>query len=184
MSATPPKKLHIVLACIAGLVLSVVGWTFSVKHSLHTQLDAIHGSWHHLEDHFPDRYSVIFLIESLPLTLSDSAKTTLVRLKTNYDTLRYSQKTLENIGLFNQLEQDLHVLLSVLPQAAATQKIRNRLSGTQIQINFERRQFNEHVRFFNRNIQKFPNRYVTQLSGFITLPYLELFLLDEKGHES
>jgi hypothetical protein len=82
---------------------------------------------------------------------------------------------------FNRYEENLADFFVMAEKNALLKRdkkyasVKRRIIETETQINPERLQFNEHIRYYNGNTKKFPNRYVADFTNNRRLGYINLY---------
>jgi len=173
------------LVVVAVLVIYGV----SVNNSLVEKQEAVNSSWAQVENQYQRRSDLVpnlvntvkgaadFEQETLTEVIEARSKATSIQV--NPGDLNDPQK----VSQFQQAQQQLSGALSKLlvtveryPELKANQNFRDlqtQLEGTENRIATERKRYNDAVRSYNTDIQKFPGNIFAGILGFDERAYFE-----------
>lgn len=188
------KKIWIVLAVIAVVVVVIYSSVKGTYNSMVTKDENVSASWAQVENVYQRRADLIPNLvntvkgyasheqETLQGVIEARSKATSVNLNAdnlNPQSLQQFQQAQD--GLSSALSR-LMVVVERYPDLKANENFRDlqaQLEGTENRITVERRKFNESARDFNTYIRSFPKNIYANMFGFEKKAYFEA----EKGAE-
>ncbi len=192
------KKIWIILAVIAVVVLLIYSSVKGTYNNMVTQDEAVNANWAQVENVYQRRADLIPNLvntvkgyaaheqETLEGVIEARSKATAVNVKPeNLDAQSLQQFQQAQSGLSSALSR-LMVVVERYPDLKANQNfldLQAQLEGTENRITVERRKFNESARAFNTYIRTFPKNIYANLFGFDKKAYFEAEQGAEKAPE-
>ncbi len=182
------KKGLIVLAVVAVVIISIIGWVVSTYNGMVQQQESVKTAWSQVENVYQRRADLIPNLVSTVKGYAAHEKTTLeevvaARAKATQMTVNPEDLTEENIKKFQNaqggLSQALGRLLMITenyPDLKANQnflELQAQLEGTENRITVERKKFNETAQGYNTYIRTFPRNIFAGMFGFQPKGYFE-----------
>ena len=166
------KRVWIVLAAVAVLLLIMFSKYVSIRNSMVVQREAINGQWADVETALQRRAD---LIPNLVETVKGFAAHETEVFKDIADAraaLGGARTPQEKIQANDQISSALSRLLVIsenYPQLRSNEnflRLQDELAGTENRIAVERRKYNEALQNYNAYLDMFPNNLVSAMSGF------------------
>ena len=187
MTNIQKNKATISLICILSIWVVCLGWFFSVKHSFHTQKQAIVSTWTFIENNLKNRHLLLPEVTGLSQKYLKESKQISTQLTAYQSKFNRAEEFSQKAKYFNKIEGVLRQFFKLaeknpkLTTDPQFKTLKSNLFQTEEQLNIDRRQYNEHVRYYNRFTRKFPNRYVADITNFKRYSYLNLFSVTSKN---
>ena len=188
------KKIWIVLAVIAVLLLLAYSSVKSSYNNMVTMEEGVTAQWSQVENVYQRRSDLIPNLVSTVKGYADFEKETLTQViearakatSVNVNPSKLDAQSLQNFqdaqsGLSSALSR-LMVVVEKYPDLKANQNfldLQAQLEGTENRITVERQKFNESAQAYNVLIRKFPKNIFAGMFGFEKKAYFEA----EKGAE-
>jgi LemA protein len=185
------KKIIIVIATLASIVLLSAFWYVSTGNSLIALDEGVNSSWAQVENVYQRRAD---LIPNLVNTVKGYAKheaevlASVTQARASVGQIKVNSP--EDLKKFDQAQGELSNALSRLmvvsekyPELKADKnflELQSQLEGTENRITIERQRFNEAAKEFNTRIRQFPASFVADNKGFKARGYFEA----KKGSEN
>ncbi len=182
------KKLFIVLAVIALIIIALYSSFKSTYNGMVTQSEAVATAWSNVENQYQRRSDLIpNLVNTVKGYASHESSTlegvTQARANATKVTIDPTNMTPAQIQSFGKAQGELSQALSRLlmvtenyPDLKANQNFRDlqvQLEGTENRISTERGRFNEATQVYNTHIKSFPTNILAGMFGFTPKPYFE-----------
>ena len=176
------KKLIIILAVIAAIVIIPILWGIRVNNKLVNAEENVTAAWSQVENQYKRRMDLIPQLVSTVQGAADYEKSTfkeVTEARSNASSVQIDANNLSeaNVAKFQQaqdalskaLTHSMNVVVERYPELTATQAFRDlqtQLEGTENRIATARQRFNEEVNVYNRLLRVFPNNIVASITGF------------------
>lgn len=174
------KSTIISLVVLAVIVL----WSLSSYNSLVSQREGYTAQWSQVENQYQRRFD---LIPNLVNAIKGSLKQELdvfgeiATARTRYAGVAANTNatTEDRVKATSQVESALGRLLVItenypeLKSSALVQDLLVQLEGTENRVSVERQKYNESVKKYNLQVQRFPGSVFAKIFGFPVEPYFE-----------
>ena len=169
------KTITIILVVLAVLAL----WVFSSYNGLVSSREAYTSQWSQVENQYQRRFD---LIPNLVGAVKGSIKQELAvfgeiaEARTRYSGAASQE---QKVQAASQVESALGRLLVItenypeLKSSNLVQDLLVQLEGTENRVAVERQKYNDTIRSYNLNVQRFPESIFAHIFGFTVQPYFE-----------
>ncbi len=160
-----------------GIVVLVLLWGVSVRNTLVTQNEAITSQWAQVQNQFERRFDLIPNLVASVKGAFGQEQTVFGDIATAREHYAGASTVDEKAAAAGEVESALGRLLVITenyPQLTSIQTVKDLmvdLEGTENRIAVERKNYNDLIRVYNTNVQRFPTSLVARMSGFTTHAY-------------
>ena len=182
------KKGTIILICVLGFVLLLIGIFISKYNNLVTMSEDVDAKWANVESVYQRRADLIPNLVNTVKGYAAHEESTLqavtdARTRATSITIDPATATPEEMEAWmaaqNELGGALGRLIAVAESYPDLKANRNflelqvQLEGTENRISVERQNYNEAVKEYNVNVRRFPNNIIASMFGFETKSMFE-----------
>ena len=170
------KKGTIILICVLGFVLLLVGIFISKYNTLVTMSEDVDAKWGNVESVYQRRADLIpSLVNTVKGYATHEQETFLLTVEARAKNAKLDPATAssEDIAQWQAVQDEvlgaINVVVEAYPELKATQnfvQFQAQLEGTENRISVARQDYNKAVKEYNVAVRRFPSNIVASMFGF------------------